>query len=94
MSFKLTTSYEQSSFPQVENSATQFLRLTRQYALFHLLFFCLFLIEVILVLLFFPILAKSFLLAALVALTLLTAFSYFVLRFYFHAKKIQQLVHA
>lgn len=69
-----------------------FLRLTRRYAVFHSLFFLLFVSELLTLLLFMPFLAKSFLLAALVAGTVLTAFSYFVLRFYFQTKKPEQFL--
>ncbi len=77
---------------QSEQVLKQFLRLTRRYAWFHLGFLILFLSELLGLLLFLPFLAKSFLLATLVALTVLTAFAYFVLRFYFETKKPEQFL--
>jgi tetratricopeptide (TPR) repeat protein len=77
---------------QVERTVGHFRYLTRKYAFFHILFFSFFLCEIIGLLLFLPFLAKSFLLATLVAATFLTAFSYFVLKFYFQTKKPEQLL--
>jgi tetratricopeptide (TPR) repeat protein len=76
----------------IERTASQFRYLTGRYALFSIVFFFLFLTELLCLLLFLPFLAKSFLLAALVAATFLTAFAYFVLRFYFQTKKPEQLL--
>jgi len=77
---------------QSEQVLGQFLHLTRRYAVFHSIFILLFLGELLSLLLFMPFLAKSFLLAALVAMTVLTAFAYFVLRFYFQTKKPEQFL--
>jgi len=82
---KICTSHE-SVTKQIEQTMGHFRYLTRRYAFFHILFFSFFLIEVIGLLLFLQFLAKSFLLATLVAATFLTAFSYFVLKFYFKRK--------
>jgi len=86
-----TSSYE-GIFQQVEQSAEHFRYLTRRYALFHTIFFSFFLCELIALLLFLPFMAKSFILATMVAGTFLTAFSYFVLRFYFQTKKPEQFL--
>ena len=75
-----------------EQTLSQFLQLTRRYAVFHLVFILLFFGELLALLLFMPFLAKSFLLAGLVATTVLTVFTYFVLRFYFQTKKPEQLL--
>jgi hypothetical protein len=77
---------------QIEQTVGHFRKLTRRYAFFHILFFSFFLLEVIGLLLFLPFLAQSFLLASLVAATFLTAFSYFVLKFYFQTKKPEQFL--
>lgn len=83
----------ESVLQQVAQSIAQFRYLTRRYALFHVIFFSFFICELIGLLLFFSLLAKSFLLATIVAATFLTAFSYFVLRFYFQTKKPEQFLN-
>jgi hypothetical protein len=85
------TSHEGVS-KQIEQTLGHFQYLTRRYAFFHILFFSFFICELIALLLFLPFLAKSFLLATLVAATFLTAFSYFVLKFYFQTKKPEQFL--
>lgn len=77
---------------QIEQTLGHFQYLTRRYAFFHILFFSFFICELIALLLFLPFLAKSFLFATLVAATFLTAFSYFVLKFYFQTKKPEQFL--
>lgn len=77
---------------QIEQALVHFQHLTRRYAFFHIVFFSFFICELIALLLFMPFLAKSFLLATLVAATFLTAFSYFVLKFYFQTKKPEQFL--
>lgn len=69
-----------------------FRRVTRTYALFHILFFCVGCVELIAFILFFSTLTKSTLFAFTLAGLLFTSFTYFVLLFYFQAKKPQQLV--
>jgi tetratricopeptide (TPR) repeat protein len=70
----------------------EFLLITRYYALFHIGFFLLGMIELFALLLFFPFFAKSTLIAFTLATIFLTAFTYFVLRFYFQAKKPEQFL--
>src|SRR5579864_8154565 len=82
---------QEGVFRQIEQTVGHFRYLTRRYAFFHILFFLFFLLEIIGLLLFLP-LAKSFLLATLVAATFLTAFSYFILKFYFQTKKPEQFL--
>ncbi len=75
-----------------QQTLLKFVRITRMYRVFHLVFFVVFAAELLTLLLFLPFLAKSYLLAVVVASTFLTAFSYFVLRFYFQTKKPEQLL--
>lgn len=70
----------------------QFKAITRHYALFHLCFFSLALFEIVLFLFFFSFFAKSAWMAFCLAGFFLTGFSYFVLLFYFQAKKPQQML--
>jgi hypothetical protein len=70
----------------------QFKKITKSYVLFHMLFFGLAFLEVLSFLIFFSFLTKSALLAFSLAGLFLTAFSYFVLLFYFQAKKPEQLI--
>ncbi len=77
---------------QIEQTAGQFRYLTRRYAFFHIVFFSFFICELIGMLFFLSFVPKSFLLATIVAATFLTAFSYFVLRFYFQTKKPEQFL--
>jgi tetratricopeptide (TPR) repeat protein len=70
----------------------RFRSLTRKYVLFHTAFISLFLLELLSLLIFLPFLAKTFFLAGLIALTVLTAFAYYVLRFYLAAKKPEQFL--
>lgn len=89
---KSSTSTHEAVLKQIEQTVGHFLYLTRRYAFFHILFFSFFICEMIGLLLFLQVLAKSFLLATLVAATFLTAFSYFVLKFYFQTKKPEQFL--
>ena len=76
----------------VDDTLSHFRDLTRRYALFHTLFFSFFILQLVILLIFLPFLAKSFLLAVVVATTVLTAFAYFVLQFYFQTKKPEQFL--
>src|SRR5580704_11266334 len=69
-----------------------FKQVTRQYALFHITFFSLAVFELIAFVLFFSFLTKTAIFAFSLAGLFLTAFSYFVLLFYFQAKKPDQLI--
>lgn len=82
----------QPAFSYLDQTIAHFREVTKGYALFHTLFFSLFIVELLVLLIFLPLLAKSFLLAATVALTVLTGFAYFVLRFYFQTKKPEQFL--
>lgn len=68
-----------------------FKHITRWYAFFHIFFFTLGLTEVLSFLLFFSFFTKTSILAFSLAGLFLTTFSYFVLLFYFQAKKPEQL---
>lgn len=70
----------------------KFKAITRNYALFHLVSFGIFFIEILLFLFLFPKFARSSVIAFFLAGILLSGFSYFVLLFYFQAKKPQQFI--
>ena len=73
-------------------TVAKFKHITRFYALFHIGFFLLGLLELIGCVLFFSLFSKSFFLSLSLATIFLTGFSYFVLLFYFEAKKPEQLL--
>src|ERR1700733_13232323 len=85
---QITQSTERLSASALE----AFRSVTKSYALFHILFFCVGCVEFIAFILFFSILTKSTLFAFTLAGLLFTSFTYFVLLFYFQAKKPQQLI--
>jgi hypothetical protein len=64
---------------------------TRQYAFFHIAFFLIATIELCILVLFFTFLTKPSVIAFTLAGIFLTTFSYFMLHFYFQAKKPQQI---
>jgi tetratricopeptide (TPR) repeat protein len=68
-----------------------FKSITRFYALFHIAFLFLFLVEISCFFLFFSFVAKSFFLAISIAVIFFTGFAYFVLLLYFQAKKPEQM---
>jgi hypothetical protein len=68
-----------------------FKTITRQYAFFHIVFFIITIIELCILVLFFTFLTKPAVLAFTLAGIFLTTFSYFMLHFYFQAKKPQQI---
>ncbi len=68
----------------------KFLSITRPYSLLHLLFYGLLALQFFCFTGFFSFLSKSSLLAFSIGIFFLTIFSYFVLRFYFQAKKPEQ----
>jgi tetratricopeptide (TPR) repeat protein len=70
----------------------EFKTITRRYALFHIIFFTLAILELCAFVLFFSFLTKTTIFAFTLASTFLTGFTYFVLLFYFQAKKPQQLL--
>lgn len=69
----------------------RFKSITRTFSLFHVLFFALGVAEIFCFLLFFSFFTKSAMLAFFLAGLFFTGFSYFVLLFYFQAKKPEQL---
>lgn len=81
-----------SNFPIADQTLKVFGQLTRRYALFHAAFILAFVFELLGLLIFMPFLAQTIGFAALIALALLTLFTYFVLRFYFQSKKPEQLM--
>lgn len=68
-----------------------FKQITRQYALFHITFFAIGCMELAAFVLFFSFLTQSTIFAFSLATLFLSVFTYFVLLFYFQAKKPQQL---
>lgn len=84
--------FEEEVHRQSAATADAFKSITRYYALFHLFFVGLILVEVFSFFLFFSLLSRSSLLAVSLAAIFLTLFSYLVLLFYFQAKKPEQLI--
>jgi tetratricopeptide (TPR) repeat protein len=78
--------------PHVTQALQQFKGITRHYALFHIIFFFLGCLELLAFVLFFSFLTKTTILAFSLAGIFLTGFSYFLLLFYFQAKKPEQLL--
>jgi len=73
-------------------SLDAFKQIARQYAFFHIAFFSLGLLELFSFVLFFSFLTRSAFFAFTLAVLFFTGFTYFVLLFYFQAKKPQQLL--
>jgi tetratricopeptide (TPR) repeat protein len=69
-----------------------FKQIARQYAVFHIAFFILGLLELLAFVLFFSFLTRSAVFAFTLAGIFFTGFAYFILLFYFQAKKPQQLL--
>jgi len=70
----------------------EFKQVTKQYALFHITFFSIGVLELAAFVLFFSFLTKTTIFAFSLAGLFLTVFTYFVLLFYFQAKKPEQLL--
>jgi len=70
----------------------EFRRITHSFVSFNLLFLVLFSSELFLFFFFFPFLTRSAVFAFALGALFLTCFSYFVLFFYFQAKKPEQLI--
>lgn len=73
-------------------ASEEFKEITRRYAIFHMSFFLLACLELLAFALFFSFLTKSTILAFSLAGIFLTGFTYFVLLFYYQAKKPEQLI--
>ncbi len=84
--------YDAAVDDHVATTLSQFKEITRTYSLFHLSFAFLACLELIAFVLFFSFLTQSTILAFSFAGILLTGFAYFVLLFYFQAKKPEQLI--
>jgi hypothetical protein len=69
-----------------------FKQVTRQYALFHILFFSIAVLELAAFVFFFSFLTKTMIFSFSLAGLFLTGFTYFVLLLYFQAKKPNQLL--
>lgn len=87
-----TKTFEENLPGYCESSLGDFKRISRFYTLFHTGFFTLVAGEIVAFLLFFSFFTKSSMLAFSLAALFLTGFSYFVLLFYYQAKKPQQLI--
>jgi len=82
----------QNNLPQYYRGVIkEFRRITHSFVSFNLLFLALFGVELVLFFLFLPFLSRSSVLAFALGGMFLTCFSYFVLLFYFQAKKPEQL---
>jgi hypothetical protein len=86
------SNFEKQAQIHADQGVRYFKKTTRSYALFNILFFVLFFLQLLGILLFFPFFAKSSLVAFALASLFLTVFSYFVLRFYLQGKKPEQLI--
>jgi tetratricopeptide (TPR) repeat protein len=78
--------------PACGQALEDFKQVTRQYALFHITFFSIAVLELVAFVLFFSFLTKTTIFAFSLAGLFLTGFAYFVLLFYFQAKKPNQLL--
>lgn len=98
MSIEQTMDRREGSFANHDLSSIyravlrQFCRVSTSFVLFNLIFLSLFVAEVLIFLLFLPFLMQSSLLALSLSGLFLTVFSYFVLQFYFTAKKPEQML--
>ena len=91
--FHFSTALFQEQMEKHASAAIEeFKEITRQYSVFHICFFALACFELLAFALFFSFLTKSTILAFSLAGIFLTGFSYFVLLFYFQAKKPEQLL--
>lgn len=94
----MTTTYvnEEQSFHQIDNLCLEaledFKQVTRQYAIFHITFFSIAVLELAGLILFFSFFTKTTIFAFSLAGLFLTGFAYFVLLLYFQAKKPNQLI--
>lgn len=85
--------YFQYSLPNYYRTVLKkFCRISRSVVLFHFLFLSVFLIEAAAFLCIFPILSHTATLALSLIIVFLTGFSYFVLLFYFQARKPEQIL--
>jgi tetratricopeptide (TPR) repeat protein len=87
------THYEDQASTLCTEALEVFKQVTRGYALFHIAFFVIGVIELMTFVFFFSLLTKTTLFAFSLAGLFLTAFTYFVLLFYFQAKKPEQLLN-
>lgn len=84
-----------SSIPaHAQTLIDSFMKITRFYVGFHIIFACIAFVEFFSLAVFFSFLIASSTVAFLLAAIFLTGFSYFVLLFYFQVKKPQQLLEA
>jgi len=87
-----TALFQEQMEKHAATSIEDFKEITRQYSVFHISFFTIACLELLAFALFFSFLTKSTILAFSLAGIFLTGFAYFVLLFYFQAKKPEQLL--
>ena len=86
------TIYEEKTDHFCSEALDDFKQVTMQYALFHITFFSIGILELAAFVLFFSFFTKTTMFAFSLAGIFLSVFTYFVLLFYFQAKKPQQLL--
>lgn len=85
-------SFQQNLYPHYRSLLKDFKNLTKSYLRFHLIFTSIFLIEIVSFFYFFWTLTKSSYIAITLGALFLTFFSYFVLLFYYQAKKPDEIL--
>lgn len=84
-------SFQENLFPHYRKLLGDFKKLSKSFVLFHLSFFTLILLEILAFAFLFVSLFQSTFIALTLGCIILTCFSYFVLLFYFHAKRPEEL---
>ena len=87
--------FDKSFYQQQINTMTQpiirkFERVMRSYMLFHILFFTIAIVEIVLIVCLFTFLVQSSLFAISISILFLTVFTYFILKIYLQTKKPEQ----
>jgi hypothetical protein len=85
------TFFHKKAQKNYKDSIDEFTKIIRSFFIFNISFFTIFVVQVLLFALFFALLLPSTILAMILASAFLTAFTYFVLLFYFQSKKPEQL---
>ncbi|NGX27962.1 MAG: hypothetical protein K940chlam1_00134 [Candidatus Anoxychlamydiales bacterium] len=84
--------FQKKAHKNYKDTTDQLKKIIKSFFIFNISFFSLFFVEIISFIILFPIFDSSTLLALLLAGIFLTAFTYFVLLFYFQSKKNEQIV--
>lgn len=85
------TFFQKKAQKNFKDTTDEFKKIVRSFFLFNISFFIIFLFQVVLFALLLSVLDSSTILAMVLASIFLTSFTYFVLLFYFHSKKPEQL---